>query len=103
VPSARGPRARCSLSLPNLMSSRAGDGVGSVVVGGGADAEGSGGRSRAPSPRTSLDREAAEASATGREPDVKPPSPRDEVRGSCRSTPPTGCCSIQSGARAGWW
>lgn len=43
------------------------------------DAEGSGGRSRAPSPRTSLDREAAEASATGREPDVKPPSPRDEV------------------------
>ncbi|WVZ66058.1 hypothetical protein U9M48_015332 [Paspalum notatum var. saurae] len=33
------------------------------------DADGSGGRSRAPSPRTSLDREA----------DVKPPSPRDEV------------------------
>jgi hypothetical protein len=47
---------------------------------GGADAEGFGGRSRAPSPRTSLDRE-AEVSATGREPDVKPPpSPRDEVR-----------------------
>lgn len=45
---------------------------------GGADAEGFGGRSRAPSPRTSLDRE-AEVSATGREPDVKPPSPRDEV------------------------
>ncbi|KAG0545070.1 hypothetical protein BDA96_02G330700 [Sorghum bicolor] len=43
------------------------------------DAEGFGGRSRAPSPRTSLDRE-AEVSATGREPDVKPPpSPRDEV------------------------
>jgi hypothetical protein len=40
---------------------------------GGADAEGSGGRSRAPS----LDREAAEASATGRDPDVKSPSPRD--------------------------
>jgi Rab3 GTPase-activating protein catalytic subunit len=98
----RGPRARCSLPLPNLMSSRAGGVVGSVVVGG-TDAEGFGGRSRALSPRMSLDREAAEASATGREPDVKPSSPRDEVRGCCRSTPPTGCCSIQSGARAGWW
>ncbi|AQK58525.1 hypothetical protein ZEAMMB73_Zm00001d053000, partial [Zea mays] len=43
------------------------------------DAEGSGERSQAPSPRTSLDREAAEASAMGQEPDVKPPSPRDEV------------------------
>ncbi|KAL5669919.1 hypothetical protein ACJX0J_022140, partial [Zea mays] len=42
-------------------------------------AEGSGERSQAPSPRTSLDREAAEASAMGQEPDVKPPSPRDEV------------------------
>jgi len=46
---------------------------------GGADADGFGRRSRAPSPRTSLDRE-AEVSATGRETDVKPPSPRDEVR-----------------------
>lgn len=44
------------------------------------DADGSGGRSRAPSPRTSLDREADAAGATAREPDVKPPpSPRDEV------------------------
>ncbi|CAN6199150.1 unnamed protein product, partial [Urochloa humidicola] len=42
------------------------------------DADGSGGRSRAPSPRTSLDRE-ADVGTTGREPDVKPPSPRDEV------------------------
>jgi hypothetical protein len=46
---------------------------------GGADADGFGRRSKAPSPRTSLDRE-AEVSATGRETDVKPPSPRDEVR-----------------------
>ena len=43
-----------------------------------ADADGSGGRSRAPSPRTSLDRE-AEAGFTGQERDLKPPSPRDEV------------------------
>ena len=50
-----------------------------ISCGGGADADGFGGRSRAPSPRTSLDRE-AEVSATGRDPDVKPPSPRDEVR-----------------------
>nr|CAB3458070.1 unnamed protein product [Digitaria exilis] len=44
------------------------------------DADGSGGRSRAPSPtpRVSLDRE-ADVGAMGREPDVKPPSPRDEV------------------------
>ncbi|CAN6183517.1 unnamed protein product [Urochloa humidicola] len=42
------------------------------------DADGSGGRSRAPSPRTSLDRE-ADVGTTGREPDVKPPSPRYEV------------------------
>ncbi|XP_062190340.1 uncharacterized protein LOC133893354 [Phragmites australis] len=43
------------------------------------DADGSGGRSRAPSPRTSLDREAG-AGATGLAPDVRPPpSPRDEV------------------------
>nr|CAB3454429.1 unnamed protein product [Digitaria exilis] len=44
------------------------------------DADGSGGRSRAPSPtpRTSLDRE-ADVGAMGREPDVKLPSPRDEV------------------------
>ncbi|XP_066320740.1 amino acid transporter AVT1A-like [Miscanthus floridulus] len=48
-----------------------------ISCGGGADAEGFSGRSRAPSPRTSLDRE-AEVSATGREPDVKTPSPRDE-------------------------
>ncbi|XP_004957825.1 rab3 GTPase-activating protein catalytic subunit isoform X2 [Setaria italica] len=41
------------------------------------DADGSGGRSRAPSPRTSLDRE-VDLGATGRELDVKPPSPRDE-------------------------
>ncbi|PWZ14773.1 Rab3 GTPase-activating protein catalytic subunit [Zea mays] len=60
------------------MSSRAGVGWDRLWWGG-RDAEGSGGRSRAPSPRTSLDREAAEASATGREPDVKPPSPRHEV------------------------
>jgi hypothetical protein len=93
-----------SLSAPASESDElpGGGGVGSVVVVG-ADAEGSGERSQAPSPRTSLDREAAEASAMGQEPDVKPPSPRDEVRGSCRSTPPTGCCCIQSGARAGWW
>jgi len=42
------------------------------------DADGSGGRSRAPSPRTSLDRE-PEAGFTGQERDLKPPSPRDEV------------------------
>ncbi|XP_062187930.1 uncharacterized protein LOC133891235 [Phragmites australis] len=42
------------------------------------DADGSGGHSRAPSPRTSLDRE-ADAGATGRTSDVRPPSPRDEV------------------------
>ncbi|CAN6205504.1 unnamed protein product [Urochloa humidicola] len=42
------------------------------------DADGSGGRSRAPSPRTSLDRE-VDVGTTGREPDVKSPSPRGEV------------------------
>ncbi|RLN35776.1 hypothetical protein C2845_PM03G08200 [Panicum miliaceum] len=56
------------------------------------DADGSGGRSRAPSPRTSLDRE-AEAGFTGQERDLKPPSPRDEVT----ETSPSGdedCSSI---------
>jgi hypothetical protein len=89
-----------SLFAPTSKSDElSGGGWGGIGCGGGADAEGSGGRSRAPEPRTSLDREAVEASTTGRDPDVKPPSPHDEVRGSCRSTPPTGCCSIQSGAR----
>jgi len=48
-----------------------------ISCGGGVDAEGFSRRSRAPSPRTSLDRE-AEVSATGRELDVKTLSPRDE-------------------------
>ncbi|XP_066390857.1 uncharacterized protein [Miscanthus floridulus] len=65
------------------------------------DADGFGGRSRAPSPRTSLDRE-AEVSATGREPDVKPPSPREEVLGishsgneDCSSIPTESTCSTK--------
>jgi hypothetical protein len=56
------------------------------------DADGSGGRSRAPSPRTSLDQE-AEAGFMGQERDLKSPSPRDEVT----ETSPSGnedCSSI---------
>lgn len=67
------------------------------------DADGSGGRSRAPSPRTSLDREADAAGATAREPDVKPPpSPRDEVLEispsgyeDCSSIPTESTCSTK--------
>jgi hypothetical protein len=63
----------CSLFTPSSESDEL-PGGGGIGCGGGADAEGSGERSQALSPRTSLDREAAEASAMGREPDVKPES-----------------------------
>ncbi|KAJ1291060.1 hypothetical protein BS78_02G290700 [Paspalum vaginatum] len=79
------PAAASSSSAPQSLVSRARTAIHSAaarvltdIKADLRDADGSGGRSRAPSPRASLDRE-ADAGAAAREPDVKPPSPRDEV------------------------